>query len=82
MSNPSSSFLWAVIGAGPAGIAAIGQLLDKHIPPEKIVWIDPDFNVGDFGSKWSKVSSNTSVKLFNQFYQHCAAFNYQTVAKQ
>lgn len=82
MLNHPSSFLWAVIGAGPAGIAAIGQLLDKQISPEHIVWIDPDFNVGDFGSKWSLVSSNTKVKLFNQFYHHCAAFNYQTVAQQ
>lgn len=77
-----SSFQWVVIGAGPAGIAAIGQLLDKKISPEQIAWIDPEFNAGDFGSKWSKVSSNTSVKLFKRFYQYCASFNYQTVADQ
>jgi hypothetical protein len=76
----SSSFLWAVIGAGPAGIAAVGQLLDKKISPEHIIWIDPDFNVGDFGSKWCKVSSNTSVKLFNRFYNHCSSFDYPSVA--
>lgn len=75
-------FQWAVIGAGPAGIAAVGQLLDQKIAPEQIVWIDPDFTVGDFGSKWSKVSSNTSVKLFNRFYHHCASFAYSTVANQ
>lgn len=74
--------MWAVIGAGPAGIAAIGQLLDKKIPSEQIVWIDPDFNVGDFGTKWHKVSSNTSVKLFNRFYKHCSSFNYETIADQ
>lgn len=82
MLNHSPAFLWAVIGAGPAGIAAIGQLLDKQISSEQIVWIDTDFNVGDFGSKWSKVSSNTQVKLFNQFYHHCSSFNYQAAAHQ
>jgi hypothetical protein len=82
MLNHASSFQWAVIGAGPAGIAAIGQLLDKNISPEHIIWIDPDFNVGDFGSQWSNVSSNTSVKLFNRFYHHCASFNYEAVAHQ
>ena len=82
MLNSSSSFKWAVIGAGPAGIAAVGQLLDKQVSPDHIIWIDPDFKVGDFGTKWSKVSSNTSVKLFNRFYHHCTSFNYQTVAHQ
>jgi len=71
-----------VIGAGPAGIAAVGQLLDKQISSSQIIWIDPDFSVGDFGTKWSAVSSNTSVKLFNRFFNHCAAFNYQTAAHQ
>ena len=75
-----SSFMWTVIGAGPAGIAAVGQLLDKNIPPNEILWIDPDFSVGDFGSKWCKVSSNTSVKLFKRFYNHCNSFDYPSVA--
>ena len=46
------------------------------------MWIDINFNVGDFGEKWSKVSSNTTVKLFNQFYHHCASFNYHLSAHQ
>lgn len=82
MLDRSSSFQWAVIGAGPAGIAAVGQLLDKQISPDQIIWIDPDFNVGDFGTKWFNVSSNTSVKLFNQFFNHCHSFNYPSVAHQ
>lgn len=69
-------FSWAVIGAGPAGIAAIGQLLDKGIPPQDICWIDPNFTVGDFGSKWRKVPSNTSVRLFQKFLQSCTSFSY------
>lgn len=82
MLNNHTTFSWAVIGAGPAGIAAIGQLLDKKISPETILWLDSDFNVGDFGTKWTKVSSNTTVKLFNQFYYHCDSFNYSAIASQ
>ena len=45
------NFDWAVIGAGPAGIAAIGKLLDAGIEPQRIAWIDPTFAVGDFGTQ-------------------------------
>lgn len=74
--NTSTSYQWAVVGAGPAGIAAIGQLLDHGVPAKDIVWIDPTFTVGDFGSKWSQVSSNTTVKLFTDFLQACLSFEY------
>ncbi len=70
-------FDWAVIGAGPAGIAAIGKLIDHDIDPKKIAWIDPDFKVGDFGTKWTQVSSNTKVDLFNRFFHEVQSFGYQ-----
>ena len=69
-------YAWAVVGAGPAGIAAIGQLLDHGIDGRDIVWIDPSFTVGDFGNKWASVSSNTSVKLFTDFLQASLSFEY------
>lgn len=72
------TFQWAVVGAGPAGIAALGKLLDRGIPPESIAWVDPAFKVGDLGEKWREVSSNTSVKLFLQYLQTCKAFRYDT----
>ena len=72
------TFSWAVIGAGPAGIAAIGKLIDAGIDPKKIVWIDPAFNVGDFGTRWRKVSSNTRVGLFTQFFANCRSFQYES----
>lgn len=34
----------AVIGAGPAGIAALGQMLDMSMGP--VAWIDPSFAGG------------------------------------
>lgn len=68
---------WAVIGAGPAGIAAVGQLMDHGIQSDDILWLDPKFKVGDFGSKWAEVSSNTKVELFTRFFQSCRSFQYE-----
>lgn len=65
---------WTIIGAGPAGIASIGQLLAAGVAKEDICWIDPEFKVGDFGTKWTNVDSNTKVKYFTQFLDHCPAF--------
>jgi cation diffusion facilitator CzcD-associated flavoprotein CzcO len=77
-----NNYEWAIIGAGPAGIAVIGKLLDAQIPPEKIVWIDPQFRVGDFGTLWRNVSSNTKVGLFSRFLNSCKSFAYETQAEQ
>lgn len=77
----SNTFEWAVIGAGPAGIAAVGQLLDNHIDAKNILWIDPTFTVGDFGAYWNPVSSNTIVQLFLKFYTACASFQYDASSK-
>jgi len=71
------NYEWAVIGAGPAGIAAVGQLLDHGVPAKDIAWIDPAFKVGDFGTRWRHVPSNTKVELFLKFLNACAAFDYQ-----
>lgn len=72
-----TDFKWAVIGAGPAGIVAVGKLIDKGIDPKQIAWIDPYFQVGDLGRKWSRVSSNTKVELFTKFLKGSSAFEYE-----
>lgn len=77
-----NKFKWAVVGAGPAGIAAIGLLLDKNISEKDILWVDPDFKVGDFGQKWGEVSSNTSVQLFLDFLNQIKSFEYSKCDKQ
>lgn len=69
-------FEWAVIGAGPAGIAAVGRLIDNGISAENIAWFDPAFNVGDLGAYWYDVSSNTKVDLFIRFLEASEAFAY------
>jgi cation diffusion facilitator CzcD-associated flavoprotein CzcO len=71
-------FQWAVVGAGPAGIAAVGKLIDHGVKPQAILWLDPYFNVGDLGRLWYNVSSNTKVKLFIDFLNDVDAFQYQT----
>lgn len=67
--------LWAVVGAGPAGIAAVGRLLDHNVSPDQILWIDPAFSVGDFGALWRNVPSNTKVARFLKFLKGCDAFD-------
>ena len=61
------NYHWTVIGAGPAGIATVGKLLDSGIDAKQLLWIDPDFQVGEFGKLWSGVSSNTKANLFTKF---------------
>lgn len=77
-SNASQTYEWAIIGAGPAGIATVGTLIDHGVAPEQIIWIDPEFKVGDFGTKWRNVSSNTRVGLFTRFLEHCKSFQYKS----
>ena len=69
-------YKWTVIGAGPAGIAAVGRLLDHGIAPEKIAWIDPDFTAGDLGAKWRAVPSNTAVSLFLDYLNTSPSFRF------
>lgn len=70
------TFHWTVIGAGPAGIAAVGKLIDNGVKPLDIAWIDPTFKVGDLGEKWRRVSSNTKAKLFLSYLEECQSFRF------
>src|ERR1700744_2723892 len=72
------SYAWTVIGAGPAGIAAVGRLLDHGIAPEEIAWVDPAFAAGDLGAKWRSVSSNTQVGLFLSYLHGSSAFRFSS----
>ena len=74
--NNQLRYDWAVVGAGPAGIAAVGKLIDAGVLADKILWIDPQFSVGDLGQFWSQVSSNTTVLRFLDFLASSTAFAY------
>ena len=71
----------AVVGGGPAGIAAVGVLLDRArrsatsntIQVAEIAWIDPKFGGGRL-AKFPRVPSNTRVCLFTKFARSCASF--------
>lgn len=76
MNINTKAYQWAVIGAGPAGLAAVGCLIDRAVDPQSILWVDPEFKVGDFGKHWGEVSSNTTIALFTEFLQGIKAFNY------
>ncbi len=78
----SRRYDWAVVGAGPAGIAAVGKLLDHGVSDKHILWIDPEFEVGDFGRKWSGVPSNTKVGLFLEFLHDIQSFNFRSKQHQ
>lgn len=80
MSTPNV-FRWAVIGAGPAGVTAVGLLLDAGVLGDEIIWIDPYFQVGDFGRLWGEVNSNTRVSLFLQCFQGINSFEYNKKIK-
>ncbi len=71
-----ASYEWAVIGAGPAGIAAVGRLLDHGVAAARIAWIDPAFAGGDIGQKWRSVSSNTHVGLFLEYFNGSKSFRF------
>lgn len=52
MVSTTSAFKFAVIGGGPAGVAAVGKLLDSG--KGSILWIDKTFESGRL-SIYSKV---------------------------
>lgn len=70
------SYSWSVVGAGPAGIAAVGRLLDHGVAGKEIAWIDPEFGAGDLGAKWRAVPSNTHVGLFLDYLNASASFRF------
>ncbi|SMQ56170.1 unnamed protein product [Zymoseptoria tritici ST99CH_3D7] len=69
-SHPSYEAL--VVGAGPAGITAVGNLLEQQIQP--ILWVDGAFNGGRINRAYREVPSNTKVKLFVDFAEATAPF--------
>jgi len=82
MAHQDKHFKWAVVGAGPSGIAATGKLLDAGVDSSEILWIDPHFSVGDLGKNWSCVPSNTTVELFLRFIHNCSAFEFDQHKKR
>ena len=54
-----------VVGAGPAGVTCLGNLLERRLGP--ILWVDDGFDGGRVNRYYREVPSNTKVKLFIDF---------------
>ncbi|KAK4994994.1 hypothetical protein LTR66_005098 [Elasticomyces elasticus] len=61
-----------VVGAGPAGITAVGNLLARDLKP--ILWVDRHFAGGRVNQKYRQVPSNTKVSLFRDFAEAVQPF--------
>lgn len=65
---------WLIVGAGPAGIAVVGVLIDVGVNPQSITWLDPEFSVGRLGAHYGHVSANSQSKEFINLINACACF--------
>jgi thioredoxin reductase len=63
-----------VVGAGPAGIATVGVLLQVGVKSDDIIWLDNKFDAGRLGEFYETVPGNTKNKLFVDFIESCDAF--------
>ncbi|TKA67580.1 hypothetical protein B0A55_10180 [Friedmanniomyces simplex] len=61
-----------VVGAGPAGVTCVGNLLERKVAP--ILWVDDGFDGGRMNRKYREVPSNTKVSLFIDFATAVAPF--------
>jgi NADPH-dependent 2,4-dienoyl-CoA reductase/sulfur reductase-like enzyme len=52
--NPPQKCAAVVVGAGPAGLAVVGSLLERQLGG-KIAWVDPFFQAGRVGMKYREV---------------------------
>lgn len=67
-----SEYAAVVVGAGPAGVTCVGNLLERKIEP--ILWVDDAFNGGRVNRKYREVPSNTKAALFIDFATAVAPF--------
>lgn len=66
---------WAVVGAGPGGIIAMGVLREVGFTDKNhVLWIDRDFSVGSMGKYYSQVPANNKAKRLVEFFNMCSAF--------
>ncbi|KAI0006395.1 pyridine nucleotide-disulfide oxidoreductase-domain-containing protein [Xylariaceae sp. FL0662B] len=70
----TSELAAVVVGAGAAGIAVVGNLLELLPPDSKIGWVDPLFEGGRINAKYREVPSNTKVSHFLSYAQGVEPF--------
>ncbi|KAG8157727.1 hypothetical protein KVR01_012389 [Diaporthe batatas] len=67
-----------VVGAGPGGIGAVGNLLEANKGP--ILWADEAFDGGRLNKHYREVPSNTKVKFFTRYAEGVEVF--RDIAKE
>lgn len=72
MSIHQSRYAAVVVGAGPAGICAVGNMLERRLGP--ILWVDDAFDGGRVNKSYREVPSNTKTKLFIDFAEAVSPF--------
>ncbi|TKX24294.1 pyridine nucleotide-disulfide oxidoreductase-like protein 3 [Elsinoe australis] len=72
MSVHRSKYAAVVVGAGPAGICALGNMLERGVSP--VLWVDDEFNGGRVNRAYREVPSNTKTKLFIDFAEALTPF--------
>ena len=72
MSIHRSKYAAVVVGAGPAGICAVGNMLERRVGP--VLWVDDAFDGGRINKRYREVPSNTKTKLFIDFAEALTPF--------
>ncbi|KAL2004961.1 hypothetical protein VTN00DRAFT_2811 [Thermoascus crustaceus] len=73
MAPPPVRCAAVVVGAGPAGLAVMGNLLERQLGGQ-IAWVDPYFQAGRVNRRYREVPSNTKVSLFQSYAQAVQPF--------
>lgn len=72
--NHNADVTWTIVGAGPAGIAVVGLLLDLGVDGKTITWVDPEFNIGRLGKYYYHVPGNAKAIDYIAFVNQCHTF--------
>ncbi|KAI9054559.1 hypothetical protein LZ554_001714 [Drepanopeziza brunnea f. sp. 'monogermtubi'] len=71
-SDTTTKYEAVVVGAGPAGIAVVGNLLEQNKAP--ILWVDHELQGGRLNKYYREVPSNTKVKRFISYAEGVSPF--------
>ncbi|KAI9733901.1 MAG: hypothetical protein M1834_002556 [Cirrosporium novae-zelandiae] len=72
MSSGLKNYAVVVVGAGPAGLAVVGNLLEQQV--RRILWVDTHFQGGRVNRAYREVPSNTKASLFVSFVEAVKPF--------
>lgn len=74
MADAEERYAAVVVGAGAAGITAVGNLLEQKIEP--ILWVDDSFVAGRVNTHYREVMSNTQIWLIVAYAEALSVFRH------